>query len=134
MLILKNDGVTIGRILILQFIILLVISLFFTSKDPRWGVAAFAGGLALCIPNVIFTLITQCKEGQPPLLGTITWTFFIGWILKILITIALLIIMIGIFKNEIIPLGIAFLAMLLVHMLAPLVIDSYCNYTKFRKG
>lgn len=132
--ILKNDGVTISRILILQFVILLVISLFFTRNDPRLGAAALAGGLALCIPNVIFALITQFKEPPPPLSGSITWIFFIGWMLKILITIALLIIMIGIFKNEIIPLGIAFLAMLLVHMLAPLLIDSYCNYTKSRKG
>ncbi len=57
--------------------------------------------------------------------GRVAWSFAIGEGLKVVITIVLLIVALGVFKAEFIPLGLTYLAVLVVQIVAPAVINSY---------
>jgi len=89
-----------------------------------WGVSALAGGAAAWLPNVLFMFLAWRLQGQSPASGRVAWSFALGEIGKVIATIVLLIVALGVFRVVFWPLGITWLSVLVVQMLAPAVINN----------
>ncbi|WP_339390372.1 ATP synthase subunit I, partial [Yersinia frederiksenii] len=57
--------------------------------------------------------------------GRVAWSFAIGEGLKVIMTIILLIVALGLFKAAFAPLGLTYLSVLIVQILAPAVMSGY---------
>ncbi|CDH05880.1 membrane-bound ATP synthase subunit, F1-F0-type proton-ATPase [Xenorhabdus bovienii str. oregonense] len=113
------------KLLLLQLMTLVILSVAFCTRSIEWGASAFAGGLACWLPNAIFMLLTRfqkAKEEDVPV--RIAWFFAIGEVAKVVITIAVLIVALGVFKAAFAPLGVAYLAVLIVQIIAPAVMNG----------
>lgn len=121
------DGVTIRRLLLLQCITSLVVSIALCFYDLSWGISGLAGALTACLPNGIFILFTRYNQQTAIASNTIAWSFAIGWMLKLVTTMLLFVVAIAVFKAEFIPFGLVFLSVLIMQMLAPVLINSFCN-------
>ncbi|AVJ19909.1 F0F1 ATP synthase subunit I [Serratia rhizosphaerae] len=119
------SGKVARKLLFLQFMTFVLISAAFGFKGLAWGVSALAGGLAAWLPSVMFMLFALRHQAQTPAPGRVAWSFAIGEGLKVVITIFLLIVALGVFKAEFMPLGLTYLAVLVVQIVAPAVINSY---------
>ncbi|KLN98045.1 F0F1 ATP synthase subunit I [Moellerella wisconsensis] len=106
-----------------QLITFVILSGAFCANSIEWGASAFAGGLACWLPNIVFMLLTRlqkAKEEDEPV--RIAWYFALGAGLKVVTTIAVLVIALGVFKAAFTPLGLTYLAVLIVQIVAPAVI------------
>lgn len=121
------SGKVARKLLFLQFMTFVLISAACSFKGLAWGASALAGGLAAWLPSVMFMLFALRHQAQTPAPGRVAWSFAIGEGLKVVITIFLLIVALGVFKAEFIPLGLTYLAVLAVQIIAPAVINSYRN-------
>ncbi|MBE4975075.1 F0F1 ATP synthase subunit I [Serratia sp. X10] len=121
------SGKVARKLLFLQLMTFVLISVAFWLKSPEWGASALAGGLAAWLPSAMFMLFALRHQAQTPAPGRVAWSFAIGEGLKVVITIVLLIVALGVFKAEFIPLGLTYLAVLVVQIVAPAVINSYRN-------
>ncbi|MCG3470314.1 F0F1 ATP synthase subunit I [Xenorhabdus bovienii] len=113
------------KLLLLQLMTFVILSVAFCTRSIEWGASAFAGGLACWLPNAIFMLLTRfqkAKEEDVPV--RIAWFFAIGEAAKVVITIAVLIVALGVFKAAFAPLGVAYLAVLIVQIIAPAVMNG----------
>lgn len=113
------------KLLFLQLMTFVVLSAVFGFKSLEWSASALAGGLAAWLPSAIFMLFAcrhQVKTAAP---GRVAWSFAIGEGLKVIMTIILLIVALGLFKAAFAPLGLTYLAVLIVQILAPAVISGY---------
>ncbi|CDH22712.1 MULTISPECIES: F0F1 ATP synthase subunit I [Xenorhabdus] len=113
------------KLLLLQLMTFVILSVAFCTRSIEWGASAFAGGLACWLPNAIFMLLTRfqkAKEEDVPV--RIAWFFAIGEVAKVVITIAVLIVALGVFKAAFAPLGVAYLAVLIVQIIAPAVMNG----------
>ncbi|CBJ79184.1 membrane-bound ATP synthase subunit, F1-F0-type proton-ATPase [Xenorhabdus bovienii str. Jollieti] len=113
------------KLLLLQLMTFIILSVAFCTRSIEWGASAFAGGLACWLPNAIFMLLTRfqkAKEEDVPV--RIAWFFAIGEVAKVVITIAVLIVALGVFKAAFAPLGVAYLAVLIVQIIAPAVMNG----------
>ncbi|MGJ0625100.1 F0F1 ATP synthase subunit I [Xenorhabdus bovienii] len=113
------------KLLLLQLMTFVILSVAFYTRSIEWGASAFAGGLACWLPNAIFMLLTRfqkAKEEDVPV--RIAWFFAIGEVAKVVITIAVLIVALGVFKAAFAPLGVAYLAVLIVQIIAPAVMNG----------
>ncbi|CDG88670.1 F0F1 ATP synthase subunit I [Xenorhabdus bovienii] len=113
------------KLLLLQLMTFVILSVAFCTRSIEWGASAFAGGLACWLPNAIFMLLTRfqkAKEEDVPV--RIAWFFAIGEVAKVIITIAVLIVALGVFKAAFAPLGVAYLAVLIVQIIAPAVMNG----------
>ncbi|HGM6748018.1 TPA: F0F1 ATP synthase subunit I [Serratia marcescens] len=145
------SGKVARKLLFLQLMTFVLISVAFWLKSPEWSASALAGGLAAWLPSAMFMLFALRHQAQTPAPGRVAWSFAIGeglkfalrhqaqtpapgrvaWSfaigegLKVVITIVLLIVALGVFKAEFIPLGLTYLAVLVVQIVAPAVINSY---------
>lgn len=70
-------------------------------------------------------LFALCHQVQMPLSGRVAWSFAIGEGLKVASTIIFLIVPLGVFKVAFIPFGLAYLAVLVVQIVVPAMINSY---------
>lgn len=113
------------RVLFLQLMTFVLISAALGFKSLELSGSAFAGGFAAWLPNVMFMLFALRHQAQTPALGRVAWSFAIGEGLKVVITIVLLIVALGVFNAAFVPLGLTYLAVLLVQILAPTVINRY---------
>jgi len=111
-------------VLLLQLVTLVVIGVLFALKDLTWGVSAFAGGLAAWLPNVLFMIFAWRHQAGDPIKGRVAWSFALGEVLKVLATIFLLIVALAIFRAVFTPLGLAWLSVLMVQIVAPAVINN----------
>ncbi|SFU89120.1 F0F1 ATP synthase subunit I [Xenorhabdus koppenhoeferi] len=113
------------KLLFLQLIAFVILSVAFCTKSIEWGVSAFVGGLACWLPNVIFLLLSRFQkikeEGVPV---RIAWFFAISEGVKVIITVTLLIVALAVFKAAFAPLGVAYLAVLIVQIVAPAVMNG----------
>ena len=116
------SGKVARKLLLLQLMTFVLISAAFGLKSLEWSGSALAGGLAAWLPNAMFTLRHQAQTPAP---GRVAWSFAIGEGLKVVITIVLLIVALGVFKAAFVPLGLTYLAVLIVQIVAPAVINSY---------
>lgn len=129
-----KDNITIKRLLFVQFIAFVVLSLFLYLKQPAWFLPALAGGLTGWLPNLVFTLFTQHCLIQNSLTketvsSAVSGAFFLAWIAKLLITVILLVIVTLVFKSEFIPVGLGFLSVIMMQFLAPVIVSCFYNVT-----
>ncbi|MQL50429.1 F0F1 ATP synthase subunit I [Photorhabdus temperata] len=113
------------KLLFLQLMTFVVLSVAFCTKSIEWGISAFVGGLACWLPNAIFMLFAsfqKVKEESVPV--RVAWSFAIGEGLKVIIAIAVLVVALGVFKAAFAPLGLTYLAVLVVQIIAPAVING----------
>jgi ATP synthase protein I len=71
---------------------------------------------------MLFACRHQAKTAAP---GRVAWSFAIGEGLKVIVTIILLIVALGLFKAAFAPLGLTYLAVLIVQILAPAILSGY---------
>jgi ATP synthase protein I len=102
-----------------------LISAAFGLKSLEWSVSALAGGIAAWLPNAMFMLFALRHQAKTPAPGRVAWSFAIGEGLKVVITIVLLIVALGGFNAAFVPLGLTYLAVLVVQIVAPTVINRY---------
>lgn len=119
------SGKVARKLLLLQLMTFVLISAVFGLKSLEWSGSALAGGLAAWLPNAMFMLFALRHQAQTPAPGRVAWSFAIGEGLKVVITIVLLIVALGVFKAAFVPLGLTYLAVLIVQIVAPAVINSY---------
>ncbi len=111
-------------VLLIQLVTFVVIGLLFMLKDVSWGVSALAGGLAAWLPNVFFMFLAWRLQAQTPAKGRVAWSFALGEVLKVFATVLLLIVALGVFGAVFLPLGLTWLSVLVVQILAPAVINN----------
>lgn len=119
------SGKVARNLLLLQLMTFVLFSAVFGLKSLAWSSSALAGGFAAWLPNAMFMLFALRHQAQTPAPGRVAWSFAIGEGLKVIITIVLLIVALGVFKAALIPLGLTYLAVLIVQIVAPAVINSY---------
>ncbi|AHF72811.1 F0F1 ATP synthase subunit I [Candidatus Sodalis pierantonius str. SOPE] len=115
-------GKVAGKLLFAQLMTLVLFSVLFALQSPRAAASAAGGGLAAWLPNVVFMLFA-CRH-QAAVSGRIAWSFSVGEGLKMAATIALLVVALGMFKAAFVPLGLTYLSVLIVQILAPAVINN----------
>ncbi|PWC19415.1 F0F1 ATP synthase subunit I [Brenneria corticis] len=115
------------RLLLLQLAAFILLSAVFAAGSVEAGASALGGGLAAWLPNVLFVLFALRHQAHTPADGRVAWSFAIGEALKVLITIALLVVALGMFKAAFFPLGLTYLAVLVMQIVAPAVMNRYRN-------
>ncbi|RLM22474.1 F0F1 ATP synthase subunit I [Brenneria alni] len=121
------SGKTALRLLLLQLATFTLLSVVFTAHSVDAGVSALGGGLAAWLPNVLFVLFALRHQSHKPAGGRVAWSFAIGEALKVLITIGLLVVALGMFNAAFFPLGLTYLSVLVTQIVAPAVINRYRN-------
>ncbi|WP_145557649.1 F0F1 ATP synthase subunit I [Yersinia aldovae] len=111
--------------LFLQLMTFVVLSAAFGFKSLEWSVSALAGGLAAWLPSAIFMLFACRHQAKTAAPGRVAWSFAIGEGLKVIVTIILLIVALGLFKAAFATLGLTYLAVLIVQILAPAILSGY---------
>ncbi|WP_036772332.1 F0F1 ATP synthase subunit I [Photorhabdus australis] len=113
------------KLLFLQLMTFVILSAAFCTKSIEWGASAFAGGLACWLPNTIFMLFASLQKAKEEDVSVrVAWSFAIGEGLKVIIAIAVLIVALGVFKAAFVPLGLAYLVVLIVQIIASAVING----------
>ncbi|OSM94403.1 MULTISPECIES: F0F1 ATP synthase subunit I [Lonsdalea] len=110
--------------LLIQCVVLLALSAIFATVSHQAAVSALGGGLAAWLPNMVFMLLAL-RNVQTPSAGRIAWSFAVGEALKMLFTIALLVVALGGFHAAFLPLGLTYLSVLVIQIVAPAVINRY---------
>lgn len=119
----KNGGKVARKLLILQLLTFVLLSAAFGFKNSWWSVSALLGGMAAWLPNALFMLYAWRQQAQTTVSGRVAWSFAIGEALKVVVTITLLVIALGLFKAAFTPLGVAYLSVLITQIVAPAVIN-----------
>ncbi|OIV47275.1 F0F1 ATP synthase subunit I [Sodalis sp. TME1] len=117
-------GKVAGKLLFAQLMTLVLFSVLFAlqMQSPHAAASAAGGGLTAWLPNVVFMLFA-CRH-HAAVSGRIAWSFAVGEGLKMAATIALLVVALGMFKAAFVPLGLTYLSVLIVQILAPAVINN----------
>ncbi|KFX16096.1 F0F1 ATP synthase subunit I [Pectobacterium betavasculorum] len=115
------------RLLLLQLVTFALLSAVFSLNSVNAAASALGGGLAAWLPNVLFVLFALRHQSHKPADGRVAWSFAIGEALKVFITIALLVVALGVFKAAFFPLGLTYLSVLVMQIVAPAVINRYRN-------
>ncbi|CAJ1000261.1 F0F1 ATP synthase subunit I [Sodalis praecaptivus] len=118
------SGKVAGKLLFAQLMTLVLFSVLFALQSPRAAASAAGGGLSAWLPNVVFMLFACRHQAQAAVSGRIAWSFAVGEGLKMAATIALLVVALGMFKAAFVPLGLTYLSVLIVQILAPAVINN----------
>lgn len=112
------------KLLSIQLLAVITAGLLFCLKDPSWGASAFGGGLAACLPNVLFMIFAWRHQAHTPAKGRVAWTFAIGEVLKVVASFIILVVALVGFKAVVLPLIVSWLSVLVVQILAPAVINN----------
>ncbi|MHC3493201.1 F0F1 ATP synthase subunit I [Pectobacterium brasiliense] len=115
------------RLLLLQLVTFALLSAVFSLNSVNAAASALGGGLAAWLPNVLFVLFALRHQPHKPADGRVAWSFAIGEALKVFITIALLVVALGVFKAAFFPLGLTYLSVLVMQIVAPAVINRCRN-------
>ncbi|HGJ5897755.1 F0F1 ATP synthase subunit I [Arsenophonus apicola] len=111
------------KLLLFQLMALVILSMAFYMNSVEWCLSAFAGGFACWLPNALFMLLIRYQKAvKKDVPNHIAWFFTIGEGVKVIITITVLVIALSIFKAAFLPLGLTYLAMLIIHIITPVVI------------
>lgn len=111
-------------VLLIQLVTFVVIGALFALKDVTWGASALAGGAAAWLPNVMFMFLAWRLQAQTPAKGRVAWSFALGEVLKVFATIIFLVVALGVFGAAFWPLGLSWLSVLVVQIVAPAVINN----------
>ncbi|MDJ1652886.1 F0F1 ATP synthase subunit I [Raoultella sp. Ech2A] len=112
------------KLLFIQLLAVIASGLLFSLKDPFWGISAICGGLAVVVPNIMFMIFAWRHQAHTPARGRMAWTFAIGEASKVLLTFALLVVALAVFKAVFLPLIVTWVLVLVVQILAPAVINN----------
>ncbi|APS32079.1 F0F1 ATP synthase subunit I [Pectobacterium brasiliense] len=115
------------KLLLLQLVTFALLSAVFSLNSVNAAASALGGGLAAWLPNVLFVLFALRHQSHKPAEGRVAWSFAIGEALKVFITIALLVVALGVFKAAFFPLGLTYLSVLVMQIVAPAVINRCRN-------
>ncbi|KFF67491.1 F0F1 ATP synthase subunit I [Pectobacterium brasiliense] len=115
------------KLLLLQLVTFALLSAVFSLNSVNAAASALGGGLAAWLPNVLFVLFALRHQSHKPADGRVAWSFAIGEALKVFITIALLVVALGVFKAAFFPLGLTYLSVLVMQIVAPAVINRCRN-------
>lgn len=88
------------------------------------GKLLFAQLMTLVLFSVLFALQSRHAAASAAVSGRIAWSFAVGEGLKMAATIALLVVALGMFKAAFVPLGLTYLSVLIVLILASAVINN----------
>ncbi|MCO7255962.1 MULTISPECIES: F0F1 ATP synthase subunit I [Dickeya] len=111
--------------LLLQLAVIFVAGAAFCAGGFRAGASALAGGLAAWLPSMVFILFAVRHQADKPPEGRVAWSFAVGEALKMLFTIVLLVVALGVFHAAFFPLGLTYLVVLITQIVAPTVINRY---------
>lgn len=111
-------------VLLIQLVTFVVIGALFMLKDVTWGASALAGGVAAWLPNVMFMFLAWRLQAQTPAKGRVAWSFALGEVLKVFATIIFLVVALGVFGAVFLPVGLTWLSVLVVQIVAPAVINN----------
>ncbi|WP_449555406.1 F0F1 ATP synthase subunit I [Lelliottia amnigena] len=112
------------KLLFIQFLAVIASGLLFSLKDPFWGISAVCGGLAVILPNMFFMIFAWRHQAHTPAKGRVAWSFALGEVCKVLLTFALLVVALAVFKVVFLPLIVTWVLVLVVQILAPAVINN----------
>ena len=112
------------KLLLVQLLVVIASGLLFSLKDPFWGISAICGGLAVVVPNIMFMIFAWRHQAHTPAKGRMAWTFAIVEASKVLLTFALLVMALAVFKVVFLPLIVTWVLVLVVQILAPAVINN----------
>lgn len=112
------------KLLFIQLLAVIASGLLFSLKDPFRGVSAICGGLAVIVPNIMFMIFAWRHQEHTQARGRMAWTFAIGEASKVLLTFALLVMALAVFKAVFLPLIVTWVLVLVVQILAPAVINN----------
>jgi F0F1-type ATP synthase, subunit I len=112
------------KLLFIQFLAVIASGLMFSLKDPFWGISAVCGGLAVVLPNMLFMIFAWRHQVHTPAKGRVAWSFALGEVCKVLLTFALLVMALAVLKVVFMPLIVTWVLVLVVHVLAPAVINN----------
>ncbi|MGI8473925.1 F0F1 ATP synthase subunit I [Pectobacterium brasiliense] len=115
------------KLLLLQLVTFALLSAVFSLNSVNAAASALGGGLAAWLPNVLFVLFALRHQSHKPADGRVAWSFAIGEALKVFITISLLVVALGVFKAAFFPLGLTYLSVLVMQIVAPAVINRCRN-------
>ncbi|WP_213993544.1 F0F1 ATP synthase subunit I [Sodalis sp. dw_96] len=118
------SGKVAGKLLFIQLMTFVLVSALFALFNSHWSASALGGGLAAWLPNLLFVLFAWRHQVKVPAAGRVAWSFAIGEALKVVVTIVLLIVALGVFRAAFVPLGLTYLSVLIVQILAPAVINN----------
>lgn len=110
--------------LMLQLVTFVLVGALFALKDLTWGMSAIMGGLAAWLPNMLFMIFAWRHQAGHEVTGRLAWTFALGEALKVIVTVLMLIVALGVFKAVFMPLVLAWLSVLIVQIVAPTVINN----------
>ena len=109
-------------VLALQLLTFGLFGIGFATKEISWGYSAVLGGLSAWLPSVVFMLFALRHQAHTPAGGRVAWSFAIGEAFKVVSTIVLMIVSLGWFKAALFTLGLTYIAVLVVQIVAPAMI------------
>ena len=112
------------KLLFIQLLAVIASGLLFSLKDPFWGISAISGGMAVILPNALFMIFAWRHQVHTPAKGRVAWSFALGEVFKVLLTFALLVMALAVFKVVFLPLIVTWVLVLVVQVLAPAVINK----------
>lgn len=112
------------KLLLTQFLAVIASGLLFSLKDPFWGISAVCGGVAVILPNALFMIFAWRHQAHTPAKGRVAWSFALGEVVKVVLTFTLLVMALAVFKVVFLPLIVTWVLVLVVHVLAPAVINK----------
>ncbi|GEA52574.1 F0F1 ATP synthase subunit I [Vibrio inusitatus NBRC 102082] len=107
------------RLLLIEFsVVMLVATGVSITVNPSWGLSALIGGGIFVIANAVFSLFAFLYAGARAT-KIVTFSFYTGEALKILLTIVLFSVAYVYMELELVPLKLTYLLVLLINMFAP---------------
>lgn len=119
------DSVIARKLLLVQSIVVILLSGAFCINSQKCAISAFLGGISACLPSAVFLLLTRRHQDNMQAYGRLAWSFVIGEVVKIILTIILLVVSLAVFKADFLPLSVTYLTVLIVQILAPTVINIF---------
>ena len=111
------------KLLFIQLLAVIASGLLFSLKAPFWGISAVCGGVAVILPNALFMIFAWRHQAHTPAKGRVAWSFALGEVVKVVLTFTLLVMALAVFKVVFLPLIVTWVLVLVVHVLAPAVIN-----------
>ena len=112
------------KLLFIQLLAVIASGLLFSLKDPFWGISAVCGGVAVILPNALFMIFAWRHQAHTPAKGRVAWSFALGEVVKVVLTFTLLVMALAGVKVVFLPLIVTWVLVLVVHVLAPAVINK----------
>ena len=78
----------------------------------------------MILPNALFMIFAWRHQAHTPAKGRVAWSFALGEVVKVVLTFTLLVMALAVFKVVFLPLIVTWVLVLVVHVLAPAVINK----------